>query len=152
MDVALALIALPIFIAAGWPLGGWAAGAGAWVAQRMVSNSTTRRAAAARDVRTRVGLLAGSMIGRGWLVALTILLVGLADRRAGLSGAVLFLAVLTTHLIISMVTRPFDAPGAPVDASAERAGEADAPVDAPAERAGEADAPAATRDAQARRR
>jgi hypothetical protein len=120
LDVVLLVIALPVFLAAGFPLGGYAAGAGAWLAQLAIATYTTRRAVAAQDVRTRVGLLAGSMILRGWLVALTILLVGLlAERRAGLSAAILFLAVLTVHMTTSMILRPFDAPapGRSTDAS-----------------------------------
>src|SRR5947209_12488662 len=66
--IALAL-ALVLFLAAGFPIAGWLTGAGAWIAQRLVSELAVRRAAASDDPRTRVGLLAGSIVGRGWLVA-----------------------------------------------------------------------------------
>ena len=56
-------------------------GAGAYAAQRAIGAYTTRRAAASDDPRTIVGLMAGSMIGRGWLVALTIFAVGPGRQR-----------------------------------------------------------------------
>jgi hypothetical protein len=45
------------------------------------------------------------MIARGWLVALTIFLVGLAEREAGLTAAVLSLALVTVHFSMRMATR-----------------------------------------------
>ena len=51
------------------------------------------------------------MIGRGWLVALTILAVGLAEGDdAGLAAAVLILVLFTAYLTVSMIMRPFDKP------------------------------------------
>jgi hypothetical protein len=54
------------------------------------------------------------MIGRGWLVALTILAVGLADSdEAGLAAAVLLLVLVTVYLTVSMIMRPFQKPEQP---------------------------------------
>ena len=108
LELVLLAIALPVFLVGDLPILGWVVGGGAYVAQDAIRILVTRRAVAADDVRTRVGLIAGSMIGRGWLVALTILLVGLADNDAGLSAAVLFLALFTVHFTIQMILRPFD--------------------------------------------
>jgi hypothetical protein len=57
-----------------------------------------------------VGITAGSMLARGWLVALTILLVGLSDNDAGLAAALLVVALFTVYFSLGMVLRPFDAP------------------------------------------
>jgi len=109
LDLALAVLALPIFLVAGLPLGGWIAGAGVYAAQRAVGDWTTRRAAASHDVRTTVGLMAGSMIGRGWVVALTIFAVGAAaGSDVGLSAAVLFIALFTVYFTMQMILRPFE--------------------------------------------
>ena len=71
-----------------------------------------RRAKKADDPREMVGYLAGSMIGRGWIVALIIFGVGLATEDAvGLSAAVLFVFTFTFYLTVSMITRPFDGEG-----------------------------------------
>jgi len=108
LDLALLALALPVFLLAGLPLLGWGAMALAWSVQRAISTYVTRRAAASRDPRTVAGLLTGSMIGRAWLIALTIFGVGLAERKAGLSAAVLAIALLTIYIALQMTTRPFE--------------------------------------------
>jgi hypothetical protein len=111
LDLVVLAIALPIFVVAGLPLGGYAVAAAAWLAQRAIQAYTTRRARASLDARTTVGLMAGSMIGRGWLVALSIFAVGVGDNRAGLAAAVLCIAVFTVYFTVNMLLRPFqDAP------------------------------------------
>src|SRR4051794_39613717 len=95
VDVLVLALALPIFVVAGWPLVGWLTGAGAWAIQRIISEYAIKKSEAAEDPRTKVCYLAGSMIGRGWLVAGIIITVGLQNNDAGLSAAVLFLLVFT---------------------------------------------------------
>jgi hypothetical protein len=48
--------------------------------------------------RGALGLMAAATLGRVWLVALAILLVGLADRESGLAAALLAAALVTVHL------------------------------------------------------
>ena len=52
------------------------------------------------------------MIGRGWLVALTIFAAGMEDNDAGLAAAVLVIVLFTAYFTVSMIMRPFDKPGA----------------------------------------
>jgi hypothetical protein len=114
LDLVVLALALPIFVLAGLPLAGYAAAAGAWLVQRAIQVTLERRAKASDDPRTVVGLTAGSMIGRGWLVALTIFGVGVAvDREAGLSAAVLVIVLFTVYFTVSMIVRPFEATGEP---------------------------------------
>jgi hypothetical protein len=114
LDLVVLALALPVFVLAGLPLAGYAAAAGAWLVQRAVQIALERRAKASDDPRTVVGITAGSMIGRGWLVALTIFGVGVAvDREAGLSAAVLVIVLFTVYFTVSMILRPFDAAGEP---------------------------------------
>lgn len=108
LDLVVLAIALPVFLAAGFPLAGYAVGAGAWLVQKLVKHVLERRAAASDDPRTVVGLAAGSMIARGWFVAIAIFLVGLSSNRAGLSAAVLVIALFTVYFTTSMILRPFD--------------------------------------------
>lgn len=108
LDLLLVVLALPVFLAAGLPLAGWGVGAGAWCVQRGLQLYTNRRARASDDPRTVVGLLAGSMIARGWLVAIAIFLVGLDDNHAGLASAVLVIALFTVYFTAGMIVRPFD--------------------------------------------
>jgi hypothetical protein len=107
-DLGLLALALPIFLAAGLPLLGWGAAAVAWIAQRIIRDLLNKRAAASKDPRTVAGLLTASMIGRGWLIALTIFGSGLVERKAGLSAAVLVIALFTLYFTVNMVLRPFE--------------------------------------------
>src|SRR5829696_227082 len=109
LDLLIAALTLPLFLLTDLPLAGWITGAGAYAAQRAIGTLTARRAAASDDARTTAGLMAGSMIGRGWLVALTIFAVGLTvGDEAGLSAAVLFIALFTVYFTMQMILRPFE--------------------------------------------
>jgi hypothetical protein len=101
-DLALLALALPVFALADLPLLGYAAAAAAWLAQHAILAFAERRAGAALgrgDRRTALGLVGASTLGRVWLVALAVLLVGvLGDREDGLAAAVLSAALVTVHL------------------------------------------------------
>ena len=92
-------LALPIFLLADWPLLGYAVIAVVWLVQRSVQVAAERRTARALaegDRRSAMGVLAWSILGRVWLVTLSILLVGLlGERQDGLAAAILS-AVLVT--------------------------------------------------------
>ncbi|TMK41785.1 MAG: hypothetical protein E6G56_03440 [Actinobacteria bacterium] len=127
LDLFLAALALPLFLAAGLPILGWAVAAAAWLVQRGIQALVTRRATASRDPRQVVGLMAGSMIARGWLVAGSVFAVGVADsNRAGLSAAVMVIALFTVYFTMGMILRPFDsaaqhpAPGRPTGSGVPR--------------------------------
>ena len=47
------------------------------------------------------------MIGRGWLVALTIFGAGMIENDAGLAAAVLVVVLFTVYFAASMAVRPF---------------------------------------------
>lgn len=97
LDLVVMALALPVFLAAGLPLLGWAAASGAWLAQRAIQATVNRRARASDDPKTVAGLLTASMIGRGWLVAGSIFAAGMIEREAGLSAAVLAIALFTFY-------------------------------------------------------
>jgi hypothetical protein len=113
LDIVLLVLALPVFIIGDLPMLGYAAGAAAWIAQRAIQLYLNRKAAAADDPRTVVGITAGSMIGRGWLVALTIFAAGLEENDAGLAAAVLVIVLFTAYFTVSMILRPFEKPHQP---------------------------------------
>ena len=108
LDLLLLVLALPVFLAAGWPVAGWGGGTGIYLVQWLVREWTTRRAARSKDPREVVGLLAASMIGRGFATAIGLLLVGLSDNDAGLGAAVLFLMAFTFAFVVGMAMRPFE--------------------------------------------
>lgn len=112
-DLVLLALALPVFLLAGWPLGGYAVAAGAWLAQRGIQVAASRRATAAQkrgERRAALGILAGATLARVWLIALAVLLVGLAEREAGLAAAVLSAALFTVYLATQFITRLLEPP------------------------------------------
>jgi hypothetical protein len=108
LDLFVLALALPIFIAAGLPLLGWAGAAFGWIVQRLIAAGLTKRAQESGDPRTVAGLMTGSMIARGWIVAGSIFVVGLAEREAGLSAAILAITLFTFYFTSQMITRPFE--------------------------------------------
>jgi hypothetical protein len=110
IDVVLLAIALPVFLLGGLPMLGYAAAAAAWLVQRAIQIALNRRAVASDDPRTVAGIAAASMIGRGWLVALTIFAAGMKDDHAGLAAAVLVIVLFTAYFTASMILRPFAKP------------------------------------------
>jgi hypothetical protein len=111
LDLMVLVLALPVFVFSGLPMLGYGAAAFAWLAQRGIRELLQRRAKASDDPRTVAGLLAGSMIIRGWLAALSIFGAGLIEREAGLSAAVLFITLFTVFLSGEMIARPFEPDG-----------------------------------------
>jgi hypothetical protein len=97
-DLALLALALPAFLLAGWPLLGYVVAAGAWLAQRgihLIANRRVKSSMASGDRRAALGIMGASTLGRVWLIALAVLIVGLTDREAGLAAALLSVALFT---------------------------------------------------------
>jgi hypothetical protein len=104
LDLAVLALALPVFLAAGLPVIGWAAAGAAWIVQRALQLALERRARASDDPRTVAGLITGSMIARAWIMALAVFGVGLAEREAGLTAAVLTIVLFTVYFSVSLGT------------------------------------------------
>ncbi len=108
-DLVVLALALPAFLVAGWPLLGYAVIAVVWLIQRGVQVAAERhtaRALAEGNRRSAMGVLAGSILGRVWLVTLSILLVGgLAEREDGLAAAILSAVLVTVSLATQALAR-----------------------------------------------
>ena len=118
LDLIVLALALPVFLLAGFPIAGYLVGGGAWIVQRAVQVVLQRRAAASQDPRTVVGIAAASMIARGWFCAIAIFLVGILDSdAAGLSAALLVIALFTVYFTVQMILRPFDQAAAKAEKS-----------------------------------
>jgi hypothetical protein len=111
LDLVVLALALPVFVLADLPLLGWGAAAAAWIVQRLIAEAANRKAKGSNDPRTVAGVLTGSMIGRGWLVALTIFGAGMIEREAGLTAGVLSIVLFTMWFTTQMATRPFEGGG-----------------------------------------
>lgn len=110
LDLFVLAAALPLFLLAGLPIAAYLVGGGVWILQRAVQIVLQRRAEASDDPRIVAGYTAGSMIARGWMCALAIFGVGLAEGdEAGLSAALLVIGLFTVYFTVRMITRPIDA-------------------------------------------
>ena len=110
LDLFVLAAALPLFQLAGLPIAAYLVGGGVWILQRAVQIVLQRRAEGSDDPRIVAGYTAGSMIARGWMCALAIFGVGLAEGdEAGLSAALLVIGLFTVYFTVRMITRPIDA-------------------------------------------
>ncbi|HET9120811.1 MAG TPA: hypothetical protein VFN72_09775 [Solirubrobacterales bacterium] len=102
LDLVLLAVALPVFIAAGFPIAGYLAVVVLWVViygVELVSNRAIEGAVARRDRRAAMGWLGATGLARAWIVALGVLIIGLtAGKDAGLAAAVLAAILFTVHL------------------------------------------------------
>ena len=112
LDLVILAGALAVFLGTGLPILGWVVGAVVWLMWRGIGTYSERRAREQDDPRRMVGITAGSMIGRGWLLGILLIVAGLAaGDRVGLSAAVLAVVVFTASFTVRLVLRPFeDAP------------------------------------------
>jgi hypothetical protein len=98
VDLLVLAAALAVFLLGGLPMLGYAAGAAAWLAQRGIQVLATRRANAellAGNRQKAMGIVAATGLGRVWLMTTAVLVVGLVEREAGLTSAIM-LGVLFT--------------------------------------------------------
>lgn len=105
-DLFLIVLALPVFLIAGLPLLGYAGAVVGWCGQRAIQHLVEARAARTEDPKGFFRLMAGSLIGRSWFLVISIFVVGLIERQAGLAAAVTSAVVFTVYLAISVLNRP----------------------------------------------
>ena len=102
LDILVLLLALPVFILVDAPVIGYIVVGVAWIIGRVGTELATRRrrtALAEGNRNAALGVTAFATMGRVWLLAGAILLVGLlSEREAGLAGAVLALVLVTFNL------------------------------------------------------
>ena len=108
LDIATLAAALPVFLVAELPMLGYGAVAAAWLGQRGIQVLAYRRAVASGDRRAAIGVLAGSLFGRLWLVSLSVLGAGLVEREAGLAGGVLAATLFTVFFCTLLVLKPIE--------------------------------------------
>ena len=113
VDLIVLAAALVVFAIGGFPMLGYAAGAAAWLAQRGIQMVAVRRAAeelAAGNRQRAMGTIAVTTLGRVWLMATAVLLVGLAERKAGLAAAILVMVLFTISFAAQGLAHLFDEP------------------------------------------
>jgi hypothetical protein len=102
LDLVLLAVALPVFLAADLPMTGYLVIVGVWILLYGIEIGANRAIAGAverRDRRAAMGWLGATSLASAWVVALAVLIVGLAaGKHAGLAAAVLAAILFTVHL------------------------------------------------------
>jgi hypothetical protein len=113
VDLIALAAALAIFLLGGFPLLGYAAAAAVWLAQRglqALANRRMREHLRAGNRQKAMGIVAGTTLGRVWLMATAVLLVGLAERESGLAAAVLLAALFTISFAAQGISHLLEQP------------------------------------------
>jgi len=111
VDLIALLAALAVFLLGDLPLLGFAVAATVWLLQRGIQVLAQRRMKqelAAGNRQKAMGFVAGSTLGRVWLMATAVLLVGIAERESGLAAAILLLALFTISFAAQGLAHLFD--------------------------------------------
>ena len=108
LDFGVLALALPVFLAGGFPMVAYSIVAVAWVAQRMLQNFATARAVATGDRRAAIGVIGGVMVARIWLMGLSVLAAGLIEREAGVAAGLLAVALFTTFFVSLLIVKPLE--------------------------------------------
>ncbi|MGN6815395.1 MAG: hypothetical protein ACTHK3_04840 [Solirubrobacterales bacterium] len=111
VDLLALAAALAVFLLGGFPLLGYGVAAAAWLGQRGIqalANRRMKQELAAGNRQKAMGFIAGSTLGRVWLMATSVLLVGIAERQSGLAAAVLLLALFTISFAAQGLAYLFD--------------------------------------------
>ena len=109
LDVVIVVLAAPFILLTGAPVLGYVVGAVAWIVTRIAGVAAERAAARRTDARTVAALNLAVLLGRVWIVGLSILAVGLAaDREDGLMAALTALVAFTVYLATSLIIRPLE--------------------------------------------
>jgi len=107
IDVVLVVVAAPILLLIGVPALGYLVGAGAWIVLRAVGVVVERRAAAIGNVSQELTVRLVYVLGRVFLLALTIVLVRRqAGKEDGLATLLVILFAFTIQLVVSVINRP----------------------------------------------
>ncbi|MGA7396288.1 MAG: hypothetical protein WBW62_02465 [Solirubrobacterales bacterium] len=102
LDLLVLAIALPIFITAGFPMVGYLVAAVLWIASRLIHMTAERKAMEnlmAGKRNSAMGTIAATSLGSAWLMAIGVLVAGVAiSNEVGLSAAVLLVVLFTLNL------------------------------------------------------
>ena len=97
------LLALPIFVIAGWPIGGWAIAAVLWIATQGLGLLLARIKPSPDNLAAST-VLAFGMMARVLAVLVVLIAVAASDRKLGLAAALVYAFAYTTELAVSVAT------------------------------------------------
>ena len=107
MDIVLIVLAAPIMLLIGVPAGGYLVAMGVWIILRAVGVAVDRYATASRDARKQISARLAYMLGRLFILALTVVLARKAfGKDDGLTALIVIVFAFTVQLGTSALARP----------------------------------------------
>jgi hypothetical protein len=104
LDVILIVVMAAPVLALGAPVLGYAVGGAAWIVGRAGSAVAEKRIKAMDDIRRQIGFGVASSMGRVWVMAGTIVALGLlASRADALTAALVIFSAFSIYFIRSAV-------------------------------------------------
>jgi hypothetical protein len=99
---AVVVVALPVFLVAGWRLGAWAIAAALWAAYQAIG-LLLRRVRLGSDNLAAAGLVAFGRITRAVVLVAILIAVAIADSGLGLPAAIVYGLAFTVEFVLSML-------------------------------------------------
>lgn len=96
-------LALPVFLATGWPLAGWGLAAVLWLASQALTLVLTRLRPDAGNLAAS-GVVGISMMFRAVAVGVVVIAVAANDASTGVAAALLYALAYTLELALSLLT------------------------------------------------
>ena len=97
----VAVLALPVFLAAGWRVGGWALGIGLWTASQTLG-LVFSRAGIGQPTLAGSGIVAFGMMTRGIVLMVAAIAIAAIDPGLALAGALVYAASYSVELVLSL--------------------------------------------------
>jgi len=107
LDVVLVVAGAVPALILGAPALGYLVGGGAWIVQRVIQSQEHRLHASIEQPRNLLAVRLFEAFGRIWLLAIAIVVAGLAgDRADGLTAAVAIFAAYSVAFVIRVLSGP----------------------------------------------
>ena len=99
---AVVLVALPVFLIAGWRLAAWGIAAGLWLAFVLIG-ALLRHLQRGSDNLAAAGLVAFGRMTRAVALVAILIVIAVKDSGLGLPAAVVYALAFTVELLLSLV-------------------------------------------------
>jgi hypothetical protein len=99
---AVVVVALPVFLIAGWRLGAWGIAAALWVAYQAIG-LLLRRVTLRSDNLAAAGLVAFGRMTRAVALVAILIAVAIADSGLGLPAAIVYGLAFSVEFLLSML-------------------------------------------------
>jgi hypothetical protein len=100
---AIIVLALPVFVVAGWPLAGWSLAAVLWVAA-LAFSLLLARIPGDPDNLAGASMRGIGTTSRALLVGIPLVAVTVSDESVGISAALLYAAAFTVELAVGLTS------------------------------------------------